>query len=254
MLFELHSQLRAATRPLAEARGAMAASNVSHAQLRDKAEASGAPVDALRQRATRAAAAQAALGGEVTRLTAEPAIDREHAVRGFKRVVERFGPPAAAGEKLAKADARRRSTLAYALGLVEGDPALHALAALSEEHVGLLFHLGFSEYHFLSTLCGEGNRFAYRLTVGQVLAWADAHHTRTGKWPTVASGPVAEAPGERWTAIDPEPTWHAGWQASTGVAKVTGRSNHRHRATWWAATRRLTPVFREGCGKVFNGP
>ena len=101
MLFELHSQLKAATRSLAEAREAMAASNVRHAPLRDQAEASGAPVDALRQRTTRAAAAPAALGGEVTRLTAEPAIDREQAVRGFKRLVERFGPPAEAREKLA---------------------------------------------------------------------------------------------------------------------------------------------------------
>jgi hypothetical protein len=39
------------------------------------------------------------------------------------------------------------------------------------------------------------------LTVGQILAWADAHHERTGEWPTLSSGPIAEAPGEDWHAI-----------------------------------------------------
>jgi hypothetical protein len=41
-----------------------------------------------------------------------------------------------------------------------------------------------------------------RLTVRQVLAWARAHRRRTGAWPTRRSGPVAEAPGETWSAID----------------------------------------------------
>jgi hypothetical protein len=40
------------------------------------------------------------------------------------------------------------------------------------------------------------------LTVQQVLAWADAHHARTGRWPNVNSGPVAGAPGEDWGRID----------------------------------------------------
>jgi hypothetical protein len=40
-----------------------------------------------------------------------------------------------------------------------------------------------------------------RLTVEQILTWADAHHERTGKWPGVRSGPIAEAPGETWTAV-----------------------------------------------------
>jgi len=35
----------------------------------------------------------------------------------------------------------------------------------------------------------------------QILAWADAHHARTGEWPTVASGPVLDAPGESWGAL-----------------------------------------------------
>jgi hypothetical protein len=39
------------------------------------------------------------------------------------------------------------------------------------------------------------------LAVEQILAWADAHHERTGDWPGVLSGPIPEAPGENWRAI-----------------------------------------------------
>jgi hypothetical protein len=38
-------------------------------------------------------------------------------------------------------------------------------------------------------------------TEEQILAWADAHHQRTGSWPTGKSGPILEAPGETWTAV-----------------------------------------------------
>jgi hypothetical protein len=41
-----------------------------------------------------------------------------------------------------------------------------------------------------------------KLTVAQILTWADTHHARTGKWPTVWSGPIAEAPGESWQKIN----------------------------------------------------
>ena len=40
------------------------------------------------------------------------------------------------------------------------------------------------------------------LTEEQIVAWADAHHAATGKWPSAASGPVAAAPGETWGAIN----------------------------------------------------
>jgi hypothetical protein len=39
------------------------------------------------------------------------------------------------------------------------------------------------------------------LSVDQILAWADAHHAATGRWPTANSGPVAAAPGETWNAV-----------------------------------------------------
>jgi hypothetical protein len=41
-----------------------------------------------------------------------------------------------------------------------------------------------------------------RLTVKQILRWADAHHQRTGRWPTTRSGPVHDAAGENWGRIN----------------------------------------------------
>lgn len=40
------------------------------------------------------------------------------------------------------------------------------------------------------------------LTIPQILTWADAHHARSGEWPTDRSGPVCEAPGESWSKIN----------------------------------------------------
>jgi hypothetical protein len=40
------------------------------------------------------------------------------------------------------------------------------------------------------------------LTVEQILAWADAHHARTGEWPEARSGPVLGEPGETWPAVN----------------------------------------------------
>lgn len=40
------------------------------------------------------------------------------------------------------------------------------------------------------------------LTIKQILAWADAHHARTGRWPKATSGPVVDAPGENWLSIN----------------------------------------------------
>jgi hypothetical protein len=40
------------------------------------------------------------------------------------------------------------------------------------------------------------------LTVEQILAWADAHFGRTGGWPVGMGGPIPEAPGETWRAVN----------------------------------------------------
>jgi hypothetical protein len=57
------------------------------------------------------------------------------------------------------------------------------------------------------------------LTIPQILAWADAHQRRTGKWPTIASGQVVEAVDENWGAIN-----NALYQ---GVRGLSGRSSLR---------------------------
>jgi hypothetical protein len=49
---------------------------------------------------------------------------------------------------------------------------------------------------------GIYRRNAPPLTVKQILDGAKAHHRRTGRWPTAASGPIAEAPGQTWGGID----------------------------------------------------
>jgi hypothetical protein len=40
------------------------------------------------------------------------------------------------------------------------------------------------------------------LTTDQILAWADAAHGRTGRWPRATSGPIVEAAGETWLGVD----------------------------------------------------
>jgi hypothetical protein len=40
------------------------------------------------------------------------------------------------------------------------------------------------------------------LTIPRILAWADAHHARTGRWPSTESSNVQDAPGERWGNLD----------------------------------------------------
>ena len=45
-------------------------------------------------------------------------------------------------------------------------------------------------------------RSTIRLTIELILAWADAHHAATGRWPTITSGPIASVPGEKWVNLD----------------------------------------------------
>ena len=39
------------------------------------------------------------------------------------------------------------------------------------------------------------------LKIRQILAWADAHHERTGHWPTSRSGPIADTKDETWQGV-----------------------------------------------------
>jgi hypothetical protein len=50
---------------------------------------------------------------------------------------------------------------------------------------------------------GIRNRAAIKpLTQRRILSWADAHFKLVGKWPTLHSGPILEAAGDTWAAID----------------------------------------------------
>ena len=41
-----------------------------------------------------------------------------------------------------------------------------------------------------------------RLTIAQILKWADMHHRCAGKWPTGCAGPIEGIDGETWSGID----------------------------------------------------
>jgi hypothetical protein len=62
---------------------------------------------------------------------------------------------------------------------------------------------GSSLPQLLADARGARNRAAVpKLTVAQILRWARAHKRRTGRWPSVVSGPIPEAPGETWNAVN----------------------------------------------------
>lgn len=49
---------------------------------------------------------------------------------------------------------------------------------------------------------GVARTIRRELTLNEVLSWAKAWKARTGRWPTVRSGPIPEAPGLNWRALD----------------------------------------------------
>jgi hypothetical protein len=65
-----------------------------------------------------------------------------------------------------------------------------------------------------------------RLTIAQILIWADAYHRRTGRWPTRDSGPIPGGPpGETWFTV--ANALHTG---SRGLRRDSlARLLHRHR-------------------------
>ena len=67
-----------------------------------------------------------------------------------------------------------------------------------------------------------------RLTVRQVMLWADAHHDRTGKWPTVRTGPIPKSSGETWRSVDSALRSGARWQADgTTLAELLARRRNK---------------------------
>jgi len=48
----------------------------------------------------------------------------------------------------------------------------------------------------------RNHRALPRLKKRKIIAWAKSHYQRTGRWPTGYSGPVVDAPGETWKAVE----------------------------------------------------
>jgi hypothetical protein len=118
-----------------------------------------------------------------------------------------YPPPLTEKQVLAWADRHRERTGAwptYRSGPVEGTPGetwRMVDTALCRGSRGL--RRGRSLAILLATKRGARNRRSLPvLTVAQVLAWAKAHHRRTGTWPSVKSGAIAEAQGETWHGVD----------------------------------------------------
>jgi hypothetical protein len=70
------------------------------------------------------------------------------------------------------------------------------------------------------------------LSVAQILAWAEAHYRRTGKWPTAASGVVEDAPEETWKGITWKQVNLALWEGFRGLPGEDSLSRllRRHQA------------------------
>lgn len=67
-----------------------------------------------------------------------------------------------------------------------------------------------------------------RLKIKQILAWADAHHSRTGKWPVTHSGSIHEAPAENWCALSQALDKGArGLPAGASLAKLLAKYGRR---------------------------
>ena len=77
-------------------------------------------------------------------------------------------------------------------------------------NIDQVLRIGFRGFPGHSTLAqllakrrGHRNRGRLpRYTIAGILRWADAHHGRTSRWPTEKSGPIEQAPGETWMAVD----------------------------------------------------
>jgi hypothetical protein len=84
-----------------------------------------------------------------------------------------------------------------------------------------------------------------RLTVQKVLAWAGAHHRRTGEWPRTGSGAIPESPGDTWLRIDNALRYgYRGLEGGSSLARllqrergVPARRGRRRSARAWEALR-----------------
>jgi hypothetical protein len=94
------------------------------------------------------------------------------------------------------------------------DRIVGRLAALAVGRGGLPG--GSSLYQLLAEERGVVNHTP--LLEEDILAWADAHHSRTGRWPAANSGRVVDAPGECWVNV--ENSLSSGWRGLPGGSSL----------------------------------
>jgi hypothetical protein len=119
----------------------------------------------------------------------------------------RRGTPLSVARILAWADDHRRRTGAWpqqASGPVLAAPGqTWAAVSLALYRGSRGLPRGSSLARLLADARGYRNRRRLPpLDVRDVLDWADAHCARTGEWPRVRTGPIPEAPGETWAAVN----------------------------------------------------
>ena len=132
-----------------------------------------------------------------------------------------YKSPLAIPEILAWADAHHRRTGKWPT--VVSGPICEAAHESWERINNALYHglRGLPGGSSLRALLAEQRGFRPRLTLEQVLAWADAHRERTGELPSVNSGAVHGAAGETWRAIDRAlMRGHRGLSGGSSLAKL----------------------------------
>ena len=75
-----------------------------------------------------------------------------------------------------------------------------------------------------------------KLTAGQILAWADGHHRRAGRWPRATDGPIADAPGETWrfrVRVTRKTRTRDGQRLTEKVVVRSGRDGDRSDVVWF---------------------
>jgi hypothetical protein len=127
--------------------------------------------------------------------------------RHRKVVNTRARPPLSEALILTWADEHHRRTGSWprrddgAIRGSKGDTWLAVDTALSRERRGLVGKSSLAA--LLARSRGVPNPAQpLPLTEDLILGWVDAHRQRTGSWPRARNGPVLDAPGETWPAIN----------------------------------------------------
>jgi hypothetical protein len=89
------------------------------------------------------------------------------------------------------------------------------------------------------------------LTEEEVLAWADAHFRRIGRWPNAISGPVLDAPGESWHALNLAlGTGHRGLPGGDSLARLLDRHRRKRETGMDGSGDNRTPRKRPTSGRA----